>query len=210
MPFAIAQRRPRSHEINSAARPAKYVDSCISFGAITYETSSHDSRDPGAADSCRFLRLGRYSTRLFEGWTAVLGWKFAIGEIYVGGTYGQTIKGGRTAHLELYEPGKGWTPLTSVVLPDIGPGSFFVTAPLGGPRKTATTIRLRITPASAFPQYDVSTHTFPLVLENVTASKFNQLDRLGSKTPFGAGAFQQAPHIIDFGKNLPKKLPPLP
>jgi hypothetical protein len=136
--------------------------------------------------------------------------RFAIGEVYAGGTYGQTVKGGRTAFLELQEPGKGWSTLTSVVLPDIGPKSYYVTGVLAGPRKQATTIRLRITPASAQPQYDVSSRTFPGSLDNLTAVKASThpgLDKAMVKTPLGTGQWQKAPYVTDFDKYLLKKLP---
>ena len=86
------------------------------------------------------------------------------------------------------------------------------TAPLGGPRKGSTTIRLRITPASFKPLKDVSTRTFPGAFDSISVKPggLPPFEKATVKSSQNHIPWQPAQQAIDLGKYVPKKLPPQP
>lgn len=70
--------------------------------------------------------------------------QFVVANIYVGGTYGQSYPGGRTATLEATVGGSRRV-LWQGKLPTIRPGDgYYITVPYASPVKVTTTFRLSI------------------------------------------------------------------
>lgn len=85
---------------------------------------------------------------------------YIVGEIYCGGTYGQTYPGGRTATLEVREGSAPWRLLYSNRLPNIGTKAFYVTVPYGNPVRVTTTFRLTVHGSDRNNANNVRTATF--------------------------------------------------
>lgn len=121
---------------------------------------------------------------------------YIVGNIYCGGTYGQTYPGGRTATLEAREGSAPWRVLYSNRLPDIGTKGFYITVPYANPVRVTTTFRLTVHGSDRNNTNNVRTATFrapidPRVRARVTpkynpfekASKIYRIPKVGLPIP---------------------------